>query len=118
MWQVSELSETHSKELEDIEAANNKKLMSEYEKYQELQTKSQRLQEDYERQLQQMEEAREHALEELTEYYEKKLQGLFIIVKWTPLLCVGDDGDLTFEQNNLPLRVYIFLFLDIYSNAL
>ena len=84
--QVSELSETHSKELEDIEAANNKKLMSEYEKYQELQTKSQRLQEDYERQLQQMEETREHALEELTEYYEKKLQGfssfyLFIIRK-------------------------------------
>ena len=50
--------------------------MSEYEKYQELQTKSQRMQEDYERQLQQMEEAREHALEELTEYYEKKLQGI------------------------------------------
>lgn len=71
------MSEAHSKELEDIETANNKKLMSEYEKYQELQTKSQRLQEDYERQLQQMEEAKEHALEELTEYYEKKLQGTF-----------------------------------------
>ncbi|XP_066926478.1 cilia- and flagella-associated protein 57-like [Clytia hemisphaerica] len=72
--EVSEQGETHIKELEDIESANNKKLMSEYEKYQELQTKSQRMQEDYERQLQQMEEAREHALEELTEYYEKKLQ--------------------------------------------
>ena len=70
------MSENHGKELEDIESANNKKLMSEYEKYQELQTKSQRMQEDYERQLQQMEEAREHALEELTEYYEKKLQGI------------------------------------------
>lgn len=75
-FQVSEQSENHAKELEDIESANNKKLMSEYEKYQELQTKSQRMQEDYERQLQQMEEAKEHALEELTEYYEKKLQGM------------------------------------------
>ena len=51
--------------------------MSEYEKYQELQTKSQRMQEDYEKQLQEMEDAKEHALEELTEYYEKKLQGKF-----------------------------------------
>lgn len=61
--------------MEDIESANNKKLMSEYEKYQELQTKSQRMQEDYERQLQEMEEAKEHALEQLTEFYEKKLLG-------------------------------------------
>ena len=42
---VAELHETHSKELEDLESANNKKLMSEYEKYQELQNKSQKMQE-------------------------------------------------------------------------
>ena len=47
--------------------------MGEYEKYQELQARSQRLQEDYERQLQEMEGAREIALQELTEHYEGKL---------------------------------------------
>lgn len=65
----------HAKEMEDIESANNKKLMSEYEKYQELQTKSQRIQEDYERQLQEMKLAKDNALQEQMEYYDKKLQG-------------------------------------------
>ncbi len=48
--------------------------MIEYEKYQELLSKSQKMQEDYERQLAEMEESKEQALEELTEYYETKLQ--------------------------------------------
>lgn len=61
--------------MEDVESANNKKLMSEYEKYQELQTKSQRMQEDYERQLQEMKLAKDNALQEQMEYYDKKLQG-------------------------------------------
>ena len=61
--------------MEDVESANNKKLMSEYEKYQELQTKSQRMQEDYERQLQEMKLAKDSALQEQMEYYDKKLQG-------------------------------------------
>ena len=65
----------HAKEMEDVESANNKKLMSEYEKYQELQTKSQRMQEDYERQLQEMKLAKDNALQEQMEYYDKKLQG-------------------------------------------
>jgi len=50
--------------------------MLEYEKFQELQGKSQRMQEDYEHQLSEMEEKKEQALEELTEYYESKLQYL------------------------------------------
>ena len=61
--------------MEDVESANNKKLMSEYEKYKELQTKSQRMQEDYERQLQEMKLATDNALQEQMEYYDKKLQG-------------------------------------------
>ena len=67
--------------------------MGEYEKYQELQARSQRLQEvriwleywmyydsadfllkDYERRISEMEEAREKALQELTEYYEAKIK--------------------------------------------
>ena len=48
--------------------------MLEYEKYQELQAKSQKMQEEYERQIGEMDDNREHALEELTEYYEGKVQ--------------------------------------------
>ena len=72
--EIADLLEKHGKELQDLESANNQKLMSEYEKYQELQAKSQKMQEDYERQLTEMEESKEQALEELTEYYENKLQ--------------------------------------------
>ncbi|XP_072366701.1 cilia- and flagella-associated protein 57 [Scyliorhinus torazame] len=64
----------HAKDIEDLESINNQKLMLEYEKYQELQLKSQRMQEDYERQLTEMDESKSQALEELTEYYETKLQ--------------------------------------------
>ncbi|XP_048457939.1 cilia- and flagella-associated protein 57 isoform X3 [Rhincodon typus] len=64
----------HAKDIEDLESVNNQKLMLEYEKYQELQLKSQRMQEDYERQLNEMDESKIQALEELTEYYETKLQ--------------------------------------------
>ncbi|CAH1775033.1 unnamed protein product [Owenia fusiformis] len=71
--ETSEQMEKHAKELQDLESANNQKLMLEYEKFQELQAKSQKMQEDYERQLQEMEESKERALEELTEYYETKL---------------------------------------------
>ncbi|XP_062921097.1 cilia- and flagella-associated protein 57 [Mobula hypostoma] len=66
--------DNHSKEIEELETMNNQKLMLEYEKYQELQIKSQRMQEDYERQLSEMDESKTQALEELTEYYETKLQ--------------------------------------------
>ncbi|XP_071508423.1 cilia- and flagella-associated protein 57-like [Diadema antillarum] len=72
--ELAETMEKHSKEIQDLESANNQKLMIEYEKYQELQSKSQKMQEDYERQLAEMEESKEQALEELTEYYETKLQ--------------------------------------------
>ena len=72
--EIADLGDKHVKELQDLESANNQKLMSEYEKYQELQAKSQKIQEDYERQLTEMEESKEQALEELTEYYENKLQ--------------------------------------------
>lgn len=56
-----------------LESGNNQKLLLEYEKYQELQMKSQRMQEEYEKQIHEMEENKSQALEELTEYYEAKL---------------------------------------------
>lgn len=66
--------EKHNKELQEIENANNQKLMAEYEKYQELQARSQKLQEDYERQLGDMGESKETALADLTEFYQGKLE--------------------------------------------
>ncbi|XP_076813301.1 cilia- and flagella-associated protein 57-like [Clavelina lepadiformis] len=72
--ELAEVVDKHSKDMQDLESTNNQKLMLEYEKYQELQAKSQRMQEDYERQLQDADEGKEQALEELTEYYETKLQ--------------------------------------------
>lgn len=72
--EIAEVIDRHSKDMQDSESTSNQKLMLEYEKYQELQVKSQRMQEDYERQLQESDEAKEQALEELTEYYETKLE--------------------------------------------
>jgi len=48
--------------------------MLEYEKYNELQAKSQRMQEDYENQLRELEKSKQGGFEELTEYYEGKLR--------------------------------------------
>nr|XP_044626517.1 cilia- and flagella-associated protein 57 isoform X2 [Equus asinus]XP_044626518.1 cilia- and flagella-associated protein 57 isoform X2 [Equus asinus] len=71
---MDDLLEKQSRELQDLECCNNQKLLLEYEKYQELQLKSQRMQEEYEKQLRDNDETRSQALEELTEFYEAKLQ--------------------------------------------
>nr|XP_021500230.1 cilia- and flagella-associated protein 57 [Meriones unguiculatus] len=71
---MDELLERQSRELQDLECCNNQKLLLEYEKYQELQLKSQRMQEEYEKQLRDNDETKSQALEELTEFYEAKLQ--------------------------------------------
>ena len=55
------------------EASNNQKLMLEYEKYQELQAKSQQIQEQYENQLAELKEQHERQKEETSENYEAKL---------------------------------------------
>ena len=56
-----------------LENTHSQKLMNEYEKYQELQARNQKLQEDYERQLASKEESHEKGQAELTEFYEGKL---------------------------------------------
>ncbi|XP_073936511.1 cilia- and flagella-associated protein 57 isoform X2 [Castor canadensis] len=71
---IDDLLDKQSRELQDLECCNNQKLLLEYEKYQELQLKSQRMQEEYEKQLRDNDETRSQALEELTEFYEAKLQ--------------------------------------------
>nr|KAF6504381.1 cilia and flagella associated protein 57 [Rousettus aegyptiacus] len=71
---MDDLLDKQSRELQDLEYCNNQKLLLEYEKYQELQLKSQRMQEEYEKQLRDNDETKSQALEELTEFYEAKLQ--------------------------------------------
>ncbi|KAM7099461.1 cilia- and flagella-associated protein 57 [Molossus nigricans] len=71
---MDELLDKQTRELQDLECCNNQKLLLEYEKYQELQLKSQRMQEEYEKQLRDNDETKSQALEELTEFYEAKLQ--------------------------------------------
>ncbi|XP_040325824.1 cilia- and flagella-associated protein 57 isoform X2 [Herpailurus yagouaroundi] len=71
---IDDLLDKQSQELQDLECCNNQKLLLEYEKYQELQLKSQRMQEEYEKQLRDNDETKSQALEELTEFYEAKLQ--------------------------------------------
>lgn len=60
--------------LHNTESANNQKLMIEYEKYQELQAKSQKMQEYYDRKLQEMERERETAMAELTQDYKIRIE--------------------------------------------
>ncbi|XP_054521992.1 cilia- and flagella-associated protein 57 isoform X4 [Pan troglodytes] len=71
---IEDLLDKQSRELQEMECCNNQKLLLEYEKYQELQLKSQRMQEEYEKQLRDNDETKSQALEELTEFYEAKLQ--------------------------------------------
>lgn len=64
-----------------IETKNNKKLMGEYEKFHELQVKSEKMQEDYDKQLQEVHSSKEQSLHELTEYYETKLREKSFLVE-------------------------------------
>ncbi|XP_063330906.1 cilia- and flagella-associated protein 57 isoform X3 [Pelmatolapia mariae] len=70
----AELIMKHSKELKDLELSYSQKLIVEHEKYQDLQQKHQRMQEDYEKQLKSAEDRKIQAVEELTKMYEAKLQ--------------------------------------------
>jgi len=70
------LNENHDREIVDLEQSNNQKLMFEYERYQELQAKSQKMQTDYENRCQELEEDKENAIERLSTSYEQKLQEL------------------------------------------
>jgi WD40 repeat protein len=68
--ETASILEKQNKELQDLENTNNQKLMMEYEKYQDLQSKTQKIQEEYERQLSEMEQSREKAINEMQEHYE------------------------------------------------
>lgn len=67
-----------------LESANNQKLMLEYEKFQDMQAKMNRLQEDYDRRLQEKDDSKERALQELTEYFETKVQDMTTKLEQVP----------------------------------
>lgn len=58
----------------------------ENEKYQELDEKSQKMQEEYEKQLHSLEESKSKAVKELTEYYEEKLNEKSVLLKEVGIL--------------------------------
>ncbi|XP_054473374.1 cilia- and flagella-associated protein 57 [Anoplopoma fimbria] len=70
----AEATVKHSKELKDLELSYSQKLIVEHERYQDLQHKYKRMQEDYEKQLKAVEESKIQSLEELTQLSEAKLQ--------------------------------------------
>ncbi|KAI7809591.1 cilia- and flagella-associated protein 57 [Triplophysa rosa] len=71
---LSDILEKHEKELQDLESNNNQKLMLEYEKFQDLQLKLQRFQQQYEQQLHSVEESKVKDLDDITRFHEAKLQ--------------------------------------------
>ncbi|KAI8607724.1 WD40-repeat-containing domain protein [Chytriomyces sp. MP71] len=72
--EMVEERERHTRELLDLETVHNSKLMTEYDKYQDLQSKTTELQSQWERQMRDMQVAKERALAELTNHFETKLR--------------------------------------------
>ncbi|XP_075952842.1 cilia- and flagella-associated protein 57 [Anarhichas minor] len=70
----AEATVKHSMELKDLEVSYSQKLIVEYERNQDLQHESQRMQEEYEKQLRAAEESKIQSLEQLTQLSEAKLQ--------------------------------------------
>ena len=72
--EIAEEKERHSHELVELETVHNFKLMSEYEKYQELQVRASDLQAQWERQMREMQGSQERALADLTAHFDAKLR--------------------------------------------
>jgi ribosomal protein S11 len=85
--EFASMLDKHNKELQDLENSNNQKLMMEYEKYQDLQTKTQKIQEDYERQLSEMEQSKEKAINEMQEHYEDVIHKLNLQIEKVKFVC-------------------------------
>ncbi|CAF3796054.1 unnamed protein product, partial [Rotaria magnacalcarata] len=74
--QTHDLIEKQNKELQDLESSNNQKLMLEYEKYQDLQAKTQKTQEEYERQITELENRKEEEVTRQRMQYTAQLEKL------------------------------------------
>lgn len=69
-------NEIHDREIVDLEQSNNQKLMFEYERYQELQAKCQKMQTDYEQKLQSERDDKLEAIEKWSINFDQKKQQL------------------------------------------
>jgi G3E family GTPase len=68
--ETAQTHDTQLVEIQELEHQQNQRLMTEFEKYQELQQTSQRMQENFEQQLEQMQAAKDQALKELADFWE------------------------------------------------
>lgn len=71
--QMQEMMELHTRELKELEVNSSQQLIIEVEKNAELQEKAQKMQESYESQISEMTAAKERMCEELTTFFENKL---------------------------------------------
>lgn len=72
--EVNEEKDSHSRALLELETSHSAKLMIEYEKYQELQNRTNMLQHQWEGQVKSMKASQEKALIDLTNHFEAKLE--------------------------------------------
>ncbi|XP_075995968.1 cilia- and flagella-associated protein 57 [Genypterus blacodes] len=70
----AEVTDKHSRELQDLESSYSQKLIVEHERYQDLQQQCVSMQEDHSKQLKALEKGKSCALEELKQSYEARLQ--------------------------------------------
>jgi hypothetical protein len=66
--------ERHAKEYHELETSQNAKLMSEYEKYAELQARTSLLQQQWESQMIDIKQSKDNALDDLTKHFEIRLK--------------------------------------------
>ena len=71
--EMQEEKERHSKDLLEMENSQNVKLMAEYDKFQELQSKTAELQEQWDHQMKDMQNAKNKALDDLNRHFEARL---------------------------------------------
>ncbi|KAL7750132.1 hypothetical protein RI367_004304 [Sorochytrium milnesiophthora] len=71
--EMSDERSRHMREMTELETSHNLKLMSEYEKYQELQVRMADLQQQWESELRELEHQKEVTLAEVTAQYEAKI---------------------------------------------
>ncbi|KAI8916406.1 quinon protein alcohol dehydrogenase-like superfamily [Gorgonomyces haynaldii] len=93
--EMAEEKERHAKEYLELETMQNAKLMSEYEKYQELQTKTAEMQAQWESQMKDMQVAKDQALEDLTRHFEIRLKEKQAEIDQVPALKIGPGRDQT-----------------------
>lgn len=71
--EMTDERDRHAKDLVELENFQNVKLMAEYDKYQELQTKTAELQDQWEHQMREMQNQKNMALDELNKHFELRL---------------------------------------------